>query len=239
MRSFGADRYWLGKEPRTPISYFGKPSCHSCIKTNKIATGNSVSMGSYIEDFQGDRERNSDIIITIDGMAATGKGTLAEFIADKLDLKHFSASDVFYEVAEERGLEDHELSEEAEKELDLEIDRRTVKRALSQDCVVEGRIPSHALGDYSDLRTKVTAGLEERAGRLAKREDIDRYEASQVVKKRDREDSRRYSDYYNIDTDNKEIYDLIIDNSELGIEEQNQLVDKVLKQEFTERYEED
>ncbi|PSH00313.1 MAG: cytidylate kinase [Nanohaloarchaea archaeon SW_4_43_9] len=194
-------------------------------------------MGSYIEEFQGDRERNSDIIITIDGMAAAGKGTLAEFIADKLNLRHFSASDVFYQVAEERGLKDHELSEEAEKELDLEIDRRTLERALNQNCVVEGRIPSHALGDYSDLRIKVTADLEERAGRLAEREDINRDEALEVVKKRDREDSRRYSNYYNIDTDNKEIYDLIIDNSELGIEEQNQLVDKVLKQEFSERYE--
>lgn len=195
-------------------------------------------MGSYIEEFQDDREKNSDIIITIDGMAATGKGTLAEFIADRLNLRHFSASDVFYQVAEERGLEDHELSEKAEKELDLEIDLRTLERALKQSCVAEGRIPSYAVGDFSDLRIRIIADKEERADRLAERENMDREEALEIVKKRDKEDSRRYSEYYDIDTDNKEIYDLIIDNSELGIEEQNQLVDKVLKQEFPERYRE-
>lgn len=195
-------------------------------------------MGSYIEEFQGERQKNSDVIVTIDGMAATGKGTLAEFIAQKMDLEHFSASDVFYQVAEERGLEDHELSEEAEKEIDLEIDRRTLERALKQDCVVEGRIPSHVVGDYSDFKIKIVADPEERAERLAKREELDEDEALEIVQKRDREDSRRYREYYGLNTGDKEIYDLILDNTELGIEEQNRLVEKALKQRFPNRVEE-
>mgnify|MGYP006287396737 CR=1 FL=1 len=197
-------------------------------------------MGSYIKEFEDrDRQKKSDIIITIDGMAATGKGTLAEFIKEELDLEHFSASDVFYQVAEERGLEDHELSEEAEKEIDLEIDRKTLERALSQNCVVEGRIPSHVLGGYSDFRIRITADQEERAKRLAGREGMEKKEANKVVRKRDREDSRRYKEYYGIETSDLEIYDLVIDNSELDIEEQNSLVKKALKKQFPERIDED
>lgn len=197
-------------------------------------------MESYIEDFQKpDRERNSDIIITIDGMAATGKGTLAEFIAEKLSLNHFSASDVFYQVAEERGLEDYELSEEAEKEIDLEIDRKTLDRALNQNCVVEGRIPSHVLGSYSDFRIKITTETEERAERLAGREDMGKEKATEIVEKRDMEDSRRYKEYYGIETSDFTIYDLVIDNSELGIEEQNSLVKKALKKQFPKRINEE
>lgn len=197
-------------------------------------------MESYIEEFQDkDRAKNSDIIITIDGMAATGKGTLAEFIAEKLDLKHFSASDVFYQVAEERNLEDHELSEEAEKDLDLEIDRKTLERALNQNCVVEGRIPSHVLGSYSDFRIRITARQDERAERLGNREELDKAEAMEVVKKRDKEDSQRYKEYYGLDTSNFEIYDLVIDNSDLKIEEQNRLVKKALKERFPTKFKED
>lgn len=196
-------------------------------------------MGSYIEEFRSDREKTSDLIITVDGMAATGKGTLAEFLAQKLGIKHFSASDVFYQVAEERNLEDHELSEQAEKELDLEIDRRTLERALNQECVVEGRIPSHVLGDYSDFRIKIVADVKERANRLAERENKEIEEAREIVKKRDREDSNRYREYYGLDTSNFEIYDLVMDNTELDISEQNQLVEKALKQRFPEKFTED
>lgn len=193
-------------------------------------------MGSYIKEFQEERQKNSDIIVTIDGMAATGKGTLARFIAKQMDLEHFSASDVFYQVAEERDLEDHELSEEAEKDLDLEIDRRTLERALNQDCIVEGRIPSHVLGDYSDFHIRIQADTVERAKRLGGRENLDSEEAEKVVEKRDNEDSRRYKEYYGLDTSDLEIYDLVIDNTELEIKEQNKLVKKALKKRFPSKF---
>lgn len=194
-------------------------------------------MESYIEDFKEERDKESDLVITVDGMAGAGKGTLAESIAEKLDLKHFSASDVWYDVAEERNLEDHELSEEAEKEVDLAIDRKTLERALNQNCVVEGRIPSWVLGSYSDFRIRLKADKEERAQRLAGREGIEEEGAEEIVEKRDREDSKRYKDYYGINTDNLEIYDLILDNTDLSIGEQKRLVAKALEQRFPERTE--
>lgn len=193
-------------------------------------------MGSYIEEFQEDREKKSDIVITVDGPSGAGKGTLAEHIAEKLGIEHFSASDVFYQIAEDRGISHVELAEKAEKEVDIEVDRGTLERGLENSCVIDGRLPSWVLGDYSDLKIYVTADEEERAKRVAQRENISEEKAlEEEVKKRDAENDRRYEEYYGIDTSDLEIYDLVIDNTELSIEEQNELVEKVLEQRFPEK----
>ncbi|MFB6209790.1 MAG: (d)CMP kinase [Candidatus Nanohaloarchaea archaeon] len=192
-------------------------------------------MESYIEEFQGDHEKNSDLVITVDGKAGAGKGKLGEQIAGVLELEHFSASDVFYSVAEERGLEDFELSDEAEKEVDLAVDRRTLERGLEQDCVIDGRLTGWVLGSNADLRIKVVADEEERARRLAEREDMDAVEARQIVEKRDSRDEERYMDYYGISLEDDEIYDLVIDNTDMNLEEQAEFMRQKLEKRFPER----
>lgn len=201
-------------------------------------------MGSYIEEFQDDREKNSELVITIDGPSGSGKGTLAKFIAEKLDLKYYSAGDFFRQIAAEKDLTVEELSERAGKEVDVEVDRRTLEKGLNENCVIESRIASKVLGDHSDFRIYVTADLEERARRV--REDLknreneeggkDLEEVKEKIEKRDQDNNRRYQDYYSIDMWKSDIYDLILDNTELDIEEQEEKVDRVLKDEFPERY---
>jgi cytidylate kinase len=203
-------------------------------------------MGSYIEEFQDDREKNSEFVITIDGPSGSGKGTLAEFIAEKLDLKYYSAGDFFRQIAAEKDLTVEELSERAGKEVDVEVDRRTLEKGLNDNCVIESRIASKVLGDHSDFRIYVTADLEERARRV--REDLknreneeggkDLEEVKEKIEKRDQDNNQRYQDYYGINMWKSDIYDLILDNTELGIEEQEKKVDRVLKDEFPERYKE-
>ena len=195
-------------------------------------------MGSYIEEFQGEHEKESDIVVTVDGESGAGKGTIADQISKRLRIAHFSASDVFHQIAQDRGISHVELAEQADKEVDLEVDRRTLQRGLENNCVIDSRIASWVLGDYSDFRVYVTADLEERAKRIAGREKIDLEKAKEDTEKRDEENDRRYEDYYGIDTGNLEIYDLVIDNTDMSIGKQNELIDKALKKRFPERYEE-
>lgn len=200
-------------------------------------------MGSYINEFQDSREKNSDVVITIDGPSGSGKSTLAEFIADNMDLSCYSAGDFFRQIAEEKGLTVEELSEKAGREVDVEVDRRTLEKGLNEDCVIESRIASRVLGDHSDFRIHVTADLEERArriiGDLENRESEEGgrsiEEMKEMVEKRDRDNNRRYEEYYGIDTGETDIYHLIIDNTDLSIEEQNRLVEKALEERFPER----
>lgn len=195
-------------------------------------------MDSYIPDFKGEHEREAEIIITVDGPSGSGKGTLATEISDRLGIKNFSAGDVFRSIAKDRGITHRELAEQADKEVDLEVDRRTLQRALKDSCVVEGRLPSWVLGDYSDLRIYLTADEEERARRVAGRENIDRETAlKEEIRQRDKENRRRYEEYYGIDTSKREIYDVIFDNTKLNLNEQNQLVDKIIEKRFPEKKE--
>lgn len=191
---------------------------------------------SRLEELRKGKDKKSDLIVTIDGKSGAGKGTLGEFIADKLDLEHFSAGDVFRQIAEDRGMTHAELAEKADKEVDLEVDRRTLERGLENNCVIDSRIASRVLSDYSDLKIFVTADLEERAKRIAERENEELEKILEETRKRDEENSRRYKEYYGIETDNIHMYDLIIDNTEMNIEEQNELVEKVLRDRFPERF---
>jgi cytidylate kinase len=193
-------------------------------------------MKSKIEEFQGDHQKKSDLVITIDGTSGAGKGTLAKYIAEKLGIPHYSAGDFFRSIADDREISVEELSEKADKETDLEVDRRTLQKGLNESCVIDGRLPSWVLGDYSDMRIFMTADIEVRSERIAERENMSKEEAKKRTKQRDKDNKRRYSDYYGIDTDDLEIYDLVMDNSDLTVERQNELIDEVLEDRFPERY---
>lgn len=202
-------------------------------------------MESYIPEFQKDREKNSEILITIDGPSGAGKGTLAEFISRELDIPNYSAGDFFRQLAQEKGLTVEELSAKAEKQTDITVDERTLEKGLNESCVIESRISSWVLGSYSDLRIYLTAEIDERARRVkedsdaGERSDEDKKssfeEAKNKIEQRDADNRQRYHDYYGIDVEDLEMYDLIIDNTDLDLEEQEQLVKKALKKRFPEK----
>ena len=215
---------------------------------HKMDSIESFSMESKIPEFREKRSKNSSTVVTIDGPSGAGKGTLASFVARKIGVPNYSAGDFFRELAEDKGLTVEELSERAGKEIDVKVDKRTLQKGLNEDCIIESRISSWVLGSYSDFRIYVTAELSERARRVAsdheegarKNEEAvtDVEKVKEKIKKRDEDNRQRYRDYYSIDVEDLEMYDLVIDNTEMSIEEQNNLVEKALKQQFPQKLEE-
>ncbi|MFB6145068.1 MAG: (d)CMP kinase [Candidatus Nanohaloarchaea archaeon] len=203
-------------------------------------------MESYIPEFKDGKTKNSEIVITIDGPSGAGKGTMASYIAERLGLPNYSAGDFFRKLAKKKGMTVEELSENADLETDKKVDEHVLENGLNNSCIIESRISSWVMGDHSDLRIYVTADLDERARRVfndldrgervaEEKDGSDLEEVKKRIKKRDEDNRRRYQDYYGIDTENLEIYDMIIDNTEMTIEEQKEMIDKVLEKEFEER----
>jgi len=182
-----------------------------------------------MEELNFEGTRKSEVLVTIDGRSGAGKGTLVEHISEYLGVDYCSAGDFFRSIAEEKGLTVEELSEQAGKETDLEVDRRTFRKGLSTSCVIESRISCHVLKNYSDFKIRLTADLAERSRRVSEREDLPVSEACERIIKRDQDNKKRYKDYYGIDMNNLQIYDLVIDNTELSIEETNKLIEQALE----------
>jgi len=190
-----------------------------------------------IQEFDRNREKNSDTVIAICGPSGAGKGTLGKFVANYLDINYYSAGDFFRNLAKEKGLTVEQLSEQADKETDLEVDRRTLEKGLNEDCVIESRIAAWALGDYADIKIYITADLEERSKRVM--EDLEHREneegaknlekIKETIRKRDKDNEQRYKKYYGINMNNTSIFDIVIDNTDMGIKEQEKLVKKALE----------
>ncbi|MGZ5520957.1 MAG: (d)CMP kinase [Halobacteriota archaeon] len=152
------------------------------------------------------------MLLTISGPSGSGKTTVANGLSQRLGFAHISAGEVFRELARERALSLEQLSKLAEKdpEIDQMVDTRQAELAQShENVIVDGRLSGWVL--KGDIAVWLKAPLEVRAERIARREDKDRAIALRETRTRDSSEAARYLAFYNIDTVNLDIYDLIID----------------------------
>ncbi len=155
------------------------------------------------------------MIITISGNIGSGKTTVAKALAERFNLRHISAGEVFRALAKEKGMSLEEFSKYAEDnpEIDRLVDAEQVKLAEEGNCVVDGRLSAFLI-KKADLKIWLKASLEERARRVAAREGISYEEALQKTIVREESEKKRYREIYNIDIDNLDPYDVVL-NTEL------------------------
>ncbi len=156
------------------------------------------------------------MIITISGPPGSGKSTVARTIAAAFDFDHTSGGDIFRSLAAERDLTVVEFNELAESEasFDQELDRRLREIARTEDDIVlESRLSGWMAGDYADLKIWLDAPLSVRAKRIASREDVSVSQAKEETRTRETSEKKRYQDYYDIDFDDRSIYDLSVNTA--------------------------
>jgi len=168
------------------------------------------------------------MIITIGGSVGSGKTTLAERIAKKYRMKHYSVGTLMRAMADEHKMSLLEFSKYAEShpDVDKEIDRRQKKLAAG-NCVFDGRLSAYLLP--ADLRIWVDASLDVRAKRVARREGIPEKAARLHILRREKSERKRYKKIYKIDLEERGIYDLVIKNDRFGAEDTADIVSAALK----------
>ena len=156
------------------------------------------------------------MLLTISGPPGSGKSTVAAGVADAFDLEHVSGGDIFRAMADERGLSLADFNRLAEEDdaIDRDLDRRQRELARERDDVVlESRLSGWMAGDYADLRVWLDAPLEVRADRIADREAVPPSDALEETETREASEKRRYREYYDIDFDDRSIYDLAVNTA--------------------------
>lgn len=172
------------------------------------------------------------MIITVSGIAGSGKSTIAKLLAKKLNYKHYSIGDFMREMAKEKGVTLLQLSKQAEtnKSIDKELDKKQIKLGKKQDnFVIDSRLGFHFIPNSKKIFLEVD--LNEAAKRIFKeKREHEQYsdvqESIEKIKTRIKSEDKRYMEYYDVDYHNKNNYDILIDTTNLKPEE---VIGKIVK----------
>jgi len=174
------------------------------------------------------------MIITISGLAGSGKSTVAKLLAKKLGFKHYSTGDFMRQIAQERGITLLELGYLAEKDkgaIDRELDARQKELGEKENnFVIDARLGF--LFIPKSFKIFLEADSEMRARRIftdksRKENNMTFDEALKKIEEREKSNKQRYKEYYNIDFPDKSVFDLVVDTDKIPVEE---VVEKILAQ---------
>jgi CMP/dCMP kinase len=166
------------------------------------------------------------VIIAIGGPHGSGKSFIAEQIAEEFNMKIISAGKIFRNIAKERGLTLKELSKIAKEEtaIDLEIDKRTQELGKIDNTLIDAQLAAHFTpNNKNDLKLDIikiciTASPNIRWNRIAKRENITEEEAKLETEIREKTESERFKELYNIDIDDLSPFDIVINTDRMSKE---------------------
>ena len=169
--------------------------------------------------------------ITISGPPGSGKTTACSKLSEKLGLQAVVFGKIFRELAAEKNLSLVELGAIAEQDpsIDKMIDSRILEIAkANENIILESRLSAYmcARNDIPALKIYIDASPEVRMSRIGVREGETVEEACAKTVDRQKSEAKRYKMYYDIDIEDKSVYDLVINTDNL---DPDQVVEKILE----------
>jgi len=164
------------------------------------------------------------MIVTISGLAGAGKTTVANELANRLDVPAIDVGQVFREEAKRHGMDIVAFSDyrKDHPEIDRQIDDAVIQRCLdAAGCVLQGRLTAWLTKQrgIGACRIWLAAEPEIRAARIAKREKVDSAQTLADLKRRDSNDRQIYRDTYGIDLNDLSVYDIVVPTDDLSADE--------------------
>ncbi|MFH0889846.1 MAG: nucleoside monophosphate kinase [Candidatus Aenigmatarchaeota archaeon] len=174
------------------------------------------------------------LTITVSGLSGVGKGTVAEALAKEFGLQKISSGDLFRKIAKERGVSLEELARSSTDDLDNQMERKTLQLTMRGGFVLDGRLTGMAAGSNADCRILIECDMDEKAERVAKRDNLSIGEARKKLEERDSGNSAKYFRIYGTDGMNKKFYDAVINTEKMSMDatktEAIRIAHKVLKE---------
>ena len=171
-------------------------------------------------------------IISFNGQEGSGKSTIAEMVAEKLGIPRYYMGQIFRDMAAEEGMTLPEFRKkcDADHNFDKKVDDYVIKLSQQQySFVIESRTAWHFIPESLKVYLKVDSRVAAERILKALSEDNNRgnedknlstiEDIQKSILQRRKEDSERYFSLYAIHQDDEKNYDLIIDTTNLSIEE--------------------
>jgi predicted cytidylate kinase len=169
--------------------------------------------------------------ITISGPPGSGKTTACRTLSEKLGMEARVFGEFFRKLAKERGMSLVEFSELAERDpsIDEAIDKMILDIAKANSHIIlESRLSAYMLtkNNIPAFRVYLGASPEVRLKRVGIRDGESPEDVYRHTIERQSSEAKRYKMYYDIDIEDKSVYDLILDTDDM---EPDQVVDRILK----------
>lgn len=165
------------------------------------------------------------IVIAVSGPPGAGTTTIAKRLASKLKLNYFSPGKFQKSFGKSKkqsiaALEVWKTDFGSSKKFHEYIESMQIERARRGSVVICGKLSVHFLKGLADFRIWVEASLEARARRSSYRDRISVEDATNKISKRENIEREEWKRIYGFDYfDQKNEADLVIDNSNLTVEE--------------------
>jgi len=158
--------------------------------------------------------------ITISGPPGSGKTTVCGLLSEELGLKAIVFGRIFRELAAEKNISLAELGLLAEKDpsIDKDIDDRIIAVAKENDNIIlESRLSAYMCvrNGIDAFKVYLDASPDVRMARIGIRESDSLEKAKADTLERQRSEAKRYLMYYNIDINDRSVYDLVVNTDEL------------------------
>ena len=170
-------------------------------------------------------------VLTISGVPGSGTTTIAQLLAEKLELRMVYIGEIFRELAKEYKMTLEEFGEYAEgnPEIDHELDQRQIEYGKKGNIILEGRLSGCMMkkNNINAFKVLLTAELEERIKRIMGRENK-RYDlVKEEIESRENLELERYKKIYDLNYLDLSVYDLVMDTTHMTPE---QIVVKIIEE---------
>lgn len=168
-------------------------------------------------------------VVAISGPPGSGTTTAARILSQQTGLIYRNTGAIFREMAQERGMSLADFGQFVAEnpDVDRELDARQLAYAQAGNVILEGRLAGFVVKSQplAALAVHVDAPLEVRVQRLSNRDGLDLEQALKTNALREELERKRYLDVYGYDLNRLDIYDLVLDSSQLSPQ---QIVDRIL-----------
>ncbi len=173
-------------------------------------------------------------VVTISGLPGSGTTTVAKLLEKKTGITYVYSGDIFRKMAKKHNMSLEDFGRYCEKhnEVDEELDRYQLEILKKGNVILEGRISGWIAyrNHIESLKVMVEADLKTRVQRIINREKGEFKKRKHEIIKREKSEAFRYKKFYNIDVNDKSIYDLVIDSSDKTPEEIIRIIVKEIKE---------